>query len=287
MHQSLQETIHRMALELQAVSAQSMQEAWWILQTITKRTMLQLLLDQNFALTDEEKEQLDEALYNRVEQEMPLQYILGQVPFCGMHILVEPPILIPRPETEEWVQWLIKKLAPYKDKKFSILDLGTGSGCIALALAKHCPLATVVGIDINQDAILLAEKNKASNNLSNVSFILSDLFSKVEGSFDIIVSNPPYLSFQEWKELESSVIDWEDARALAAGKTGLECYEKIINGVRAHLTSDRVMGDLPRIIFELGVSQVQAVTKMLADSGFGSIKVHQDMSHKDRWITAK
>jgi release factor glutamine methyltransferase len=236
---------------------------------------------------------VDDRFFNRSEREMPLQYILGRVPFCSLVIGVEPPTLIPRPETEEWTQWVITILNLVQDKNFDILDLCSGSGCIALALAKYLPQAQIIGADISNDAIRLAEKNKALNALINTQFIVSDLFSAFEQDkkqFDLIVSNPPYLSLDEWKDLDCSVLEWEDPKALAAGQTGLELYEKIISQAHGYLkplSETFIKYQIPRLVFEFGVNQASALATMLHNYGFKNIRVYKDIAGKDRWITAQ
>jgi len=139
------------------------QEAWWFLEHATGKTQSALLSDDTITLTPEQQKNLDTWVMQRVKEKKPIQYIIGNVPFCNLEILVKPPILIPRPETEEWVSWLIEQLAPVKDEPLQILDLGSGSGCIGLALAKALPQSTVIGLDKNPQAIELAEKNKYHN----------------------------------------------------------------------------------------------------------------------------
>ena len=293
MHKDLKILIDEATLELADVASQPAQEAWWILQAITNKTMLQLLLDQNFVLSEEEQEAFDAAMFNRSEREMPLQYILGRVPFCSLVIGVEPPVLIPRPETEEWAQWVITILNVLQSKKLDILDLCSGSGCISLALAKHLSQANIIGSDISNDAVRLAEKNKTLNALTNVRFMVSDLFAAFEQDkkqFDLIVSNPPYLSLNEWNDLDCSVLEWEDPHALAAGESGLEFYEKIIQQAHAYLkplSQEFIKHQIPRLVLEFGINQTSVLVSMLHAHGWQSIRVYKDLAGKDRWITAQ
>ena len=293
MHLDLKKLIDTASLELQDCSDQPTQEAWWILQAITEKNMLELLLDKNFMLTEEQQEAFDEAIIDRSERGMPLQYILGRVPFCSLAITVKPPTLIPRPETEEWAQWVITVLNLITGKRLEILDLCTGSGCIGLALAKHLPQAEIIGSDLSVEAVALAEENKALNQVSNIQFLKSDLFEvfAAEGKkFDLIVSNPPYLSIQEWKELDPSVLEWEDSAALASGQTGFECYEKIISRAQNYLkpiSEEFIAHHIPRLVLEFGVNQASLLATMLHAYGFKNIRVYKDMNGKDRWITAQ
>ena len=159
------------------------QEAWWLVQKITSKNKSFLLLNRTIQLTSDQEITLFKWVNERINKK-PLQYILGSVPFCNLDILVKPPILIPRPETEEWSSDLIKKLP---NIPLNILDLCSGSGCITLALTKALPKARVIGLDIEQEAIDLALENKRHNDIHNVDFIKSDLYEAVHHkTFDLI-----------------------------------------------------------------------------------------------------
>ena len=151
----------------------SNQEAWWLLEHITAQSREKLLTTNDISKT--QIDQLDQILLQIRQDKKPLAYILGFVPFLSLKIKVAPPILIPRPETEEWVEKTIAMLQPIQDQPLKILDIGTGSGCIALALAHHLPNAKITAIDINPQAIALATENTKINNISNVNFLLLQL----------------------------------------------------------------------------------------------------------------
>lgn len=277
-------------LETVHISPQAEQEAWWLLQALTKKSNAELLACKQIDLTTEEKNTLDVWIGQRVQDKKPLQFIIGSVPFCDLDIIVKSPVLIPRPETEEWVDWVIKTFASLKNERLHILDLCTGTGCIALALAAHFKQATVVGVDIDQRAIDLANANKKHNNIENVSFLLSDLFAALNktNSFDVIVSNPPYLSDQEYRKLEQEVTTWESAQAFVGGSTGLEIYKQIAAQASAHLKHKSILAQLhlPRIIVELGTKPEQVAT-IFAQNNFSNISLHKDMQIKYRWLTAE
>ncbi len=154
------------------------QQAWWVIEKITGKTEADLVAHENLELTKEQQDKLN-LFIEKAKQHYPLQYLLESVPFLDLDILVKPPVLIPRPETEEWVGDLIDSLEKYKKSSFKILDLCSGSGCIALALAKNFPNSFVYGIDISQNCIDLANKNKILNKISNAEFILSDLYQNL------------------------------------------------------------------------------------------------------------
>jgi len=264
------------------------QEAWWMLEKLTQKNKARLLLEGEVNLSVQESQMLDSWIIQRVDHKKPLQYILGSVPFAGLDIIVQTPILIPRIETEEWITWLIKKLQPVKDESLDILDLCSGSGCIALALAAAFPKWTITGIDINQKALELANKNKLCSKLENVDFILSNLYQRLNQNkkFDVIVSNPPYLSAEEYRKLTDDVKLWEDPIALQAEQEGLAIYERIIEGAKHYLKEESCLSSvqLPRIIVELGQNP-QGVQSLFEQHGFQAIQIHQDMQQKERWAT--
>lgn len=270
---------------------QAKQEAWWMVEEITKKSESELLLEDFVELTPEQSKLLNLWLYQRVDERKPLQYILGYVPFCDLIIKTRPPVLIPRPETEEWTSWLIdliqKKLS--KKAQFKVLDLCSGSGCIALALGKAFPDSYIMGADISQDAIRLSLENKKSNKIKNVDFVQSDLFGKIQkhNLFDLIVSNPPYLSEEEFEGLSDEVKNWEDEISLVAKHDGYYFYEKIISEAPAFLKVIREEDvKVPQIVFEIGYSQGEHVCNLLKSYKYSNIQVHKDLEGKDRWISA-
>lgn len=268
------------------------QEAWWVLEYTTQKTRSQLLLEDSILLSDDEERVLENCLFDRVENKKPLQYILGFVPFCDLNIKVVPPILIPRPETEEWTIWLrelIKKKLG-RNANLKILDLCSGSGCITLSLAKHLPNSFIIGTDVSDVAISLSLDNKKLNNIENATFIKSDLFEKIQdkkNSFDLIVSNPPYLSLEEYKNLGPEVKNWEDIKALIAPNEGYYFYEEIIklapNFLKPYESNEL---NIPQIVLELGYSQAEQVYKLFQLNNFTNIQIHKDLQSKDRFISA-
>lgn len=266
------------------------QEAWWLLEKLTGLRKSDLLLQENIDLTDLQITTLNEWVSLRVVYKKPLQYILGFVPFCDLEIFVEPPILIPRPETEEWVSWLINKLEPLKDEAFDVLDLCTGTGCIALAIAQSFKQANVVGSDINASAIKLAKKNQSANAVKNVSWMISDLFQALPSSqkFDLIICNPPYASEDEWTKLDEDVRWWEDKKAIVGGTTGNELYEKVITQSKLWLKKESKFTTytLPNLVLELGIGN-EAVERFTQQEYFADVLVHRDMQGVNRWLEAR
>jgi len=268
--------IEQIAKQLNSLNAK--QEAWWLLEKVTGKKESELLLHKS--ISPSEQEQLDKLIKERVVDKKPLQYILGSVPFLDLEIKVQPPILIPRPETEEWTGNLIKQLSGKTNLK--ILDLCSGSGCIALALAKAFIDAEVIGLDILEEAIQLSEENKVLNNVKNIKFLQSDLYNAVSGlKFDVIVSNPPYVTEEEWSQLEPEVKNWESKTALIAEDNGLGIYKKIISDAHVYLNKNGL------IALEIGASQGEAVSSLLKDYGFVKIQIHKDICKKDRLVTAQ
>ena len=230
-----------------------------------------------------EKIKFDEAIF-RLRNHEPIQYILGETEFFGMPITVNKQVLIPRPETEELVSWIIEDI----DKnEATILDIGTGSGCIAICLAKKINNAVVSAIDISNKAIEVAKKNTLINNV-NIEFsrvdVLnfednSDLHHKWQSKFDIIVSNPPYVRMQEKKLMQLNVVDHEpDIALFVEDDDPLLFYRKISQLSKQYL---RQNGTLYLEINEyLGVE----IEKMLNEAGFKHVDLKKDMFGKNRMI---
>lgn len=214
----------------------SQQEAWWMLEHITKKTRALLLQTSKLSLSKQEQFIIDDWIEQLSQKSIPLSYLLGSVPFLDLTIKVQPPILIPRQETEEWVANLIQELQLYKKNIKSILEIGTGSGCIALAIAKSFPSATITASDINPKALNLAKENASLNNVNNAIFVASDLFDCIKDqSFDLIISNPPYIDPIHKKTIMPQVLEWEDHQALFAKENGLALVYKIIEQAKGHL----------------------------------------------------
>lgn len=263
------------------------QQAWWILEEITKKNKAKLLLKDEIELNDEQIKTINSQINQKIKEHKPLQYILGHVDFLNLKILVEPPILIPRPETEDWVSFLIKELNKVKNEKINILDIGTGSGCIALALGKNFPNFTITGTDINENAIKLATKNKELNNIKNVTFISSDFYKNLENKkFDIIVSNPPYVCENEWENLDKTVKDWEDKKALVANEDCLHAYKIIINNAKNYLlqTETLIKNNINNLFIEIGKDQENDIKILLETNSFANICFFKDLEGITRLI---
>jgi len=213
----------------------------------------------------------------------PVAYMTGRKAFWTFSLEVSRDVLIPRPDTEIIVEETLDICRKINASKIKILDIGTGSGAIALALAKEVPNGKITATDISASALALARKNAHSLDLDNkIDFQQGDLFGAVEGVFDIIVSNPPYIAQEEYKELPSSVRDYEPRIALLAGKNGLEIYEKLINQAPDYLKKKGWL------LLEIGAKQEQSVRGLMDESGFyDSIAMRRDYAGFPRVVRAR
>lgn len=222
-----------------------------------------------------QKDNLDEAV-KRLEQGEPVQYIVGEVDFYGNKILVNKNVLIPRFETEELVSRTISYLKKYFSKPITIVDLGTGSGCIAITIKKRLPESDVIAIDISSDALEVAKENALINEVE-IDFLLGDMLEPLNRKVDCIISNPPYIGYDE--EVMDLVKNNEPNIALYATNNGLEFYVKIMR------CAEQYLKDKYLIAFEIGESQAKEI-KELAYQFFPTVKVivEQDMQGRDRFI---
>ena len=206
-------------------------------------------------VTEEEKQFVEE-IYTKLAAHIPAQYIIGSAEFFGMQLKVDERVLIPRPETEELVEVILSENP--KDN-LKVLDIGTGSGAIALALAKNRPDWSVTAADISQDALNLAMENAKAQYL-NLSFIKSDCFSEISAKYDIIVSNPPYISREDQEEVGLNVLHSEPHLALFADEDGLAIYRRIAEDSKDYLN------DGGKIYLEIGYKQGQSVPALFTEN---------------------
>ncbi|RTL07406.1 peptide chain release factor N(5)-glutamine methyltransferase [Candidatus Dependentiae bacterium] len=266
--------------------------AWWTVEHVLKKSRTDLLKEDTISVSEQEKKSFEDCVLRIKEHDEPIQYIIGTVPFGSIDLHVEHPILIPRPETEEWVYNFIKECKDngLDNKNISILDIGTGSGCIALALAYHLPLATVIAVDNNPLAIALAKKNLKKYALSNVHIIESDLFDNIptDIQFDVIVSNPPYISIEDFLTLEPSVTAWEDCNALVAEDDGFLYLETIAKHALKRLKRSQHNISFPsQLVLEIGHTQAERIAAYAKEIGFAKVWVEKDSFGKDRVMKAK
>ena len=225
-------------------------------------------------VTEEEKQFVEE-IYKKLAAHIPAQYIIGHAEFFGMQLKVDERVLIPRPETEELVELI---LAENPDKNLSVLDIGTGSGAIALALAKNRPDWSVKAADISQDALDLSLENANAQNL-NLSFIKSDCFSEISAKYDIIVSNPPYISREDQEEVGLNVLHSEPHLALFADEDGLAIYRRIAEDSKDYLN------DGGKIYLEIGYKQGQNVPALFMENlPEKRVRILKDQFGQDRMV---
>ncbi len=212
-----------------------------------------------------------------LQQQKPIQYVLGNVNFYGNLFKVNDKVLIPRFETEELVENTLKFLDLFENAK-TLIDLGCGSGAIGITLKKKRPDLEVTLLDISQDALDVAKEN-ATNLETNVNFINSNMWDNVEGTFDVIISNPPYI--KEDEEIEDIVKNNEPHLALYGGKDGLDYYRMILKDIRSHLNSSYLIG------FEIGESQKNEVEQLLKETLPEALVItKKDLQNRDRMVFA-
>lgn len=240
---------------------------------------MQLYLQFERPLAEAELEKIRPLVKRRGNRE-PLQYIMGETEFSGLKIKVDRRALIPRPETEYLIE-LIQDRMP--ESPLSILDLGTGSGAIALALATKYPAAMVTAVDQSAEALSLARENAEALGLSGrITFIKSDWFSALEvtAAYQLIIANPPYLSEAEVRAAQPEVREHEPATALVAGSDGLADLERIIKGAHAHLPSGGMLA------CETGIAQHAGLLALGAEAGYARMESLCDLTNRERYWLA-
>jgi release factor glutamine methyltransferase len=263
------------------------------------------LLTSTVKITKEDSDKIDMFASRRLKGE-PMSYILGYVEFHGLRIQVGKGVLVPRPETELMVEEAMKlikkaishKLSTMSDQQSatggqldsakhepwtSILDLCTGSGCIAIALDKFLPQAVVFGIDSSDDALSYAVRNAEANQARTVTFLRGDLFSALaEGLlFDCIISNPPYIRRGDMDKLQIEIRDYEPKEALDGGDDGLDFYRRILSDAPGFLKDNGML------ILEIGMDQADDIQKLATDAGFKDIQFIKDYSGIKRIFIGK
>ncbi len=234
--------------------------------------------------TESLTEKSESQIYNIIQELKrfkPLQYILGETEFYGLRFFVDSAVLIPRPETEELVEWIISDCKG-KDN-LSIIDIGTGSGCIPIALARNLPGSDISAIDISEKALNVARKNAIENNV-NVRFLQTDILKgslSKEFSFDVIVSNPPYVTAEQKANMSSNVLDYEPHIALFAPEQNpFVFYEAIAEIAQSHLKPQGAL------YFEINEALPYETAESINKYGFNT-ELKQDINGKYRMIKAK
>lgn len=264
--------------------------SFWLLimEDLTGFSRIEILTNKNSILSAEQNEKI-KTIVSRLKEFEPIQYILGKTEFYGLTFQVNKQVLIPRPETEELVDWVLKENLHFKG---NILDIGTGSGCIAIALAKNLPQATISAVDISEDTLAVAKRNASINGV-NIDFQLVDILSvggkdainrvstEDPGIYDIIISNPPYVCHQEKAHMQPNVLKHEPSIALfVADNDPLLFYRQIANFALKNLISDG------KLFFEINQAFGKETVDLIEKLGFSEIVLRKDLSGKDRMIKA-
>lgn len=236
-------------------------------------------LGKDIILSVKEEQEL-ESILARLHNFEPIQYILGEARFLGRTFRVTPGVLIPRPETEELVEMMLKELSPVS----RVLDVGTGSGCIAISLAKELPESQVTAWDVSGEALSIAAANSKALQAS-VRFEQRDVLTYepcVVDCYDVIVSNPPYVTEAEKQEMEHNVLDWEPSLALFVPDTdSLRFYRRIAVLGLEMLTSGG------KLYFEINRAFGKDTVAMLCETGYRAVRLQKDISHNDRFVIAE
>jgi len=231
------------------------------------------------------------AILDELKTGKPVQYILGNTEFYGLPFLVNPAVLIPRPETEELVEWILESLKLKVESKKSevcIIDIGTGSGCIAISLKKNLPEASVTALDISADALHTAKQNAVINEV-DVNFVQKDILEEalkseienLKSEISLIVSNPPYVTLIDKTQMHTNVTDFEPHTALFVPEDNpLLFYKAIADYATKHLA------DKGMLFFEINESFGNETVDLLKDKGFTAIELRKDMSGRDRMVKA-
>lgn len=241
-------------------------------------TKKELLLKPDITVNSGQKESYMEAVRRRCSH-IPLQHITGIQEFMGLEFEVNENVLIPRQDTELLVE-LVLAFLKKSSKENRVLDLCTGSGCIAVAIDKLCENAKVTAGDISEKALETAVRNNRKHGAS-VAFVHSDLFERITGTYDVIVSNPPYIKTDEIKGLMPEVKNHDPILALDGDADGLEFYRKISERAPDYLKPEGAL------FYEIGFDQGKAVREILAQNGFSKIEIHKDLAGNDRIVFAK
>lgn len=255
-----------------------------LLGKVLKLPRIELYLQHDRPLTGAEIDRLRELLRRRARHE-PLQLLLGTLDFAGAKITVQPGVLIPRPETEELVEKVFALFSQRTAEAMRVLDIGTGSGCIAVALARRWPNAFVDAVDVDYESVRLAARNADDNGVGErVNALLADVLAdkfpdSMRTPYDLVISNPPYIAEKDFQSLAPEIREHEPKRALVAGSDGLRFYRRI-----AELMPE-ILKPQGRLALEIGYDQSRAVIEIFLDLT-ESLEAHEDLAGIRRFIFA-
>ncbi|MDY2776489.1 MAG: peptide chain release factor N(5)-glutamine methyltransferase [Streptococcus infantarius] len=267
------ETISQLEKKLQEIG-EDPENLTYVFRELKGWTLLDFILHQNKELTNQDQDLLETIMAQLKEHRSP-QYITGKAYFRDLELAVDERVLIPRPETEELVDLVLKENSK---ADLRVLDIGTGSGAIAISLKSVRPDWQVTASDISQAALQLAEENSRLNQVS-LDFVESDVFSQITGTFDVIISNPPYIAYDDKDEVGVNVLASEPHLALFADEDGFAIYRQIIEGAGEHLSENG------KLYFEIGYKQGDGLRALLSKHfPQKRVRVLEDIFGKDRMV---
>lgn len=253
----------------------------YIFSYVLNVSRLVLTLNLNKKIDESAKDKIRELLIARGKHRKPLQYLLGEWEFFGYPFKVDERVLIPRSDTEilvEQCKFILKEMIGTP----KVLDIGTGSGAIAISLGKELPNCNIIGADISTGALEVAKINKSLNNATNVNFVHSDVFSAFKDQkFDFIISNPPYIPQNEYKELMPEVLNYEPENALTDNGDGYYFYSKISKEASDYLNDNGFLA------FEVGYNQAENVSELMQENGFDILSIVKDYGGINRVVIGK
>lgn len=252
-------------------------DAWILMEYCFGMTRTDYLMKMSSEPEDNKYKDYKSMIKQRSEH-IPLQYITGQQNFMGLDFYVDENVLIPRQDTESVVEQAVKYIG---NNKFKVLDMCTGSGCIAITIDKMCTNTEVTAVDLSENALEVAKRNSIDND-ADVEFINSDLFTKVEDKYNVIISNPPYIKSSVINTLDEEVKLHEPIMALDGTEDGLEFYRNISQEATKHFIDNEGM-----LFYEIGCEQADDVSRILRKNGYTQIKVIKDLAGLDRGVSAK
>lgn len=257
----------------------------WVIEHVTGQPKIERIVYKDLPVTAQQEQTL-QTITDQLLQHKPVQYVLHEAWFCNMKLYVNENVLIPRSETEELVEWIAEEIIRISNFEFrgSILDIGTGSGCIAIALKRKIADADVYAIDVSENALVVAQQNAIQQHVE-INFLQLNFFDKSKReqlpAFDIIVSNPPYVTKSEEQSMQPNVLNYEPHIALfVPDENALKFYKAIAAFAQTHL---RTNGS---IFVEINEALAQQATDLFKQSGFQNVTLKKDLQGKDRMIKA-
>jgi release factor glutamine methyltransferase len=256
------------------------QEAVWLIEFALGVSGVRQVIDKDRLLSTSEVAKVHALVRRRAARE-PLQYILGTQEFCGIEFDVTPSVLIPRPETELLVEEVIRRISPAQQA--TVVDICTGSGCIAVAVARLRSHSRVIATDISNASLKVARQNARRHGVENrITWLEGDMLKplaqkELDGCIDVVVANPPYITEADWIDLQPEVRDFEPRRALVAGPRGTECHERLLKDARRYLSAGGAL------IMEIGKGQGQAVRRLVESiDGYEPVRLLRDAADSER-----